>query len=77
MQDMLRFRQRISKESLTDAVMHLPFKDVLEVWNVASTEERRRLMPILNRKFYGLRSPEDRISYMPKMRQIMQEVRAQ
>ncbi len=77
MQDLLNFRRRISKEPLIESVMHLPFRDVLEVWNVASTEERKKLAPILNTKFYGLRSPEDRITYMPKIREIMREARSQ
>jgi hypothetical protein len=75
MQDLMRFRQRISREPLVNSVMNLPFKDVLEVWNVASTEERKKLYPILNRKFYGLRSPEDRALYLPKIRQITEEMR--
>jgi len=76
MQDLLRFQQRISKEPLVDAVSHLPFKDVLDVWNVASKDEKKKLLPVLQRKFYGLRSPEDRIQYGQKMRDIVQEFQA-
>ena len=75
MHDLLRFRQRIAKEPLTLSVMNLPFKDVLEVWNVASTDERKKLYPILSRKYYGLRSPEDRALYLSKIRQIAEEMR--
>jgi hypothetical protein len=75
MQDLMRFRQRISREPLAQAVMNLPFKDVLQVWNVANTEERKKLFPILSRKFYNLRTPEDRSLYFTKMRQIQQEIR--
>jgi hypothetical protein len=72
MQDLITFRQRITKEPLVDSVAHLPFKDVLEVYRVASADEKKKLLPILNRKFAGIRSPEDRIAYMPKMREIME-----
>jgi hypothetical protein len=77
LQDLLTFRSRISKEPLVDAVAHLPFKDVLEVFRVASSDEKKKLYPILNRKFYGIRSPEDRITYMPKMREVTEQMRAQ
>lgn len=77
MADLLRFRQRIQREPLTQSVMNLPFKDVLQVWNVANTEEKKKLLPILNRKFYGLRSPEDRALYLQKMKQIQEEAKGQ
>jgi len=75
MEDLLRFRQRIRSEPLTQSVMNLPFRDILQVWSVASTEERKKLAPILMRKYSGLRSPEDRALYSPKMRQIQEEMK--
>jgi hypothetical protein len=75
MEDLLRFRQRIiQKEPLVQSVMNLPLRDILQVWSVASTEERKKLAPILMRKYGGLRSPEDRILYLPKIREIRQEM---
>jgi hypothetical protein len=76
MQDLLNFRQRVTHEPLTAAVMHLQFKDILEVWNVASGDEKKKLLPILSRKFQGLRSPEDRIRYLQKMKEIQEEARS-
>ncbi len=74
MEDLLRFRQRIQKEPLTQSVMNLPLRDILQVWSVASMEERKKLAPILMRKYSGLRSPEDRALYLPKIREIKEEM---
>jgi hypothetical protein len=74
MSDLLRFRQRITREPLINSVMNLPFRDVLQVWNVATAEEKKKLFPILNRKFYGLRSPEDRLLYSRKMKEIYNDM---
>ena len=75
MADLLRFRQRIQREPLVQSVQNLPFKDILQVWNVANGDEKKKLYPVLNRKFYGLRAPEDRAVYLQKMRQIQEEMK--
>jgi hypothetical protein len=75
MSDLLRFRDRIRKEPLIYSIEHLPIRDALEVWSVASEKEKGALAPILVRKYMGLRSPEDKILYMPKIQQILQEMK--
>ena len=72
--DLLRFRQRITHEPLVNSVMNLPFRDILQVWNVSTAEEKKKIFPILNRKFYGLRSPEDRALYSRKMKEIYNDL---
>lgn len=76
MSDIDKFVRKIGGEPLENTVKKLQLKDAMQVWNVASPEEKEKLTLIMADKIIGLASdhPEEYQHLAPRIEAILNEI---
>jgi hypothetical protein len=69
-QDVMKFKERLRHDSLESSVTRLSIKEAMSVWKLASNDEKRKIVPIIFKKFRNLRDPRDKQEYAADMEKI-------
>jgi hypothetical protein len=76
-QDMRKLEHEASENPLQYETRSMPLEDVMKVWNVATPEERKSLLPVLVRKGAHINAytKADRLSLRSKLTQAIAQTR--
>jgi hypothetical protein len=69
-QDVMKFKTKIKGQSLESSVSRLSIDQAMSVWRVATDEEKRKIVPLIFRKYRNLKDKTDKINYAEDMEKI-------
>jgi hypothetical protein len=73
-QDVMKFKTKIKGQSLESSVSRLSIDQAMSVWRVATDEEKRKIVPLIFKKFRNLKDPRDKQEYASEMEKISNDL---
>ncbi len=73
-QDVMKFKTKIKGQSLESSVSRLSIDQAMAVWRVATDEEKRKIVPLIFKKFRNLKDASDKQTYAPEMEKISNDL---
>jgi catalase len=73
-QDVMKFKTKIKGQSLESSVSRLSIDQAMAVWRVATDEEKRKIVPLIFKKYRNLKDPRDRQEYASAMEKISNDL---